>query len=67
MEGFESLGHLTQSLPNLHLVEMGVIFYVLVYLFLYVSCIGQLHDNAQTLSSIIKKCLLVVDDVGVRN
>lgn len=46
---------------------MGVIFYVLVYLFLYVSCIGQLHDNAQTLSSIIKKCLLVVDNVGVRN
>lgn len=46
---------------------MGVIFYVLVYLLLDITCIGQLHDDAQTLSGVIEECLLVVDDVGVRN
>ena len=38
---------------------------MLVYFFLEITSICQLHHNAEGLWSVVEECLTVVDDVGV--
>ena len=46
VEGFKTSGHLNESLPYFRLVEVSVKFEVVIYFFLDISSVSDLHDDA---------------------
>lgn len=67
MEGTESFGHLYERLPDLRFTKISMIAPMLIDLLLHIASISKLHHNTQTLSWVIKKCLLIINNIRMRN
>lgn len=65
MHSLQTAHRLNENLPNLTLLDVSLLLFVLHDLLENVAIVGQLHDYAERLRLLIDERFLVLDDVWV--
>lgn len=65
VECLQTLSQLDQSGPDFVLTELGLIFFVFHDAIIKITCVSEVHDNAERAGQVIEERFLVADDIGV--